>query len=59
MQYMQIYIMFLDLTLLKLFVIGYLEGNGILQKDGILHIQLPAPQQQKALPVNPNLIEIE
>ena len=28
-------------------------------EDGILHIQLPAPQQQKALPVNPNLIEIE
>ena len=27
--------------------------------DGILHITLPAPQQQKALPVNPNLIEIE
>ena len=29
------------------------------QEDGILHIQLPEPQQQKALPVNPNLIEIE
>ena len=29
MQYMQIYIMFLDLTLLKLFVIGYLEGNPV------------------------------
>ena len=28
-------------------------------EDGILHITLPAPQQQKALPVNPNLIEIE
>ena len=28
-------------------------------EDGILHIMLPAPQQQKALPVNPNLIEIE
>jgi len=28
-------------------------------EDGILHIQLPAPQQQKALPANPNLIEIE
>ena len=27
--------------------------------DGILHIVLPAPQQQKALPANPNLIEIE
>ena len=26
-------------------------------EDGILHIQLPAPQQQKALPENPNLIE--
>jgi len=28
-------------------------------EDGILHIQLPAPQQKKALPENPNLIEIE
>ena len=28
-------------------------------EDGILHVTLPAPQQQKALPVNPNLIEIE
>jgi HSP20 family molecular chaperone IbpA len=28
-------------------------------EDGILHIVLPAPQQQKALPANPNLIEIE
>ena len=28
-------------------------------EDGILHITLPAPQHQKALPVNPNLIEIE
>ena len=28
-------------------------------EDGILHITLPAPQQQKALPVNSNLIEIE
>ena len=28
-------------------------------EDGILHVQLPAPQQQKALPENPNLIEIE
>ena len=28
-------------------------------EDGILHIQLPAPQQQKALPENPNLIAIE
>ena len=28
-------------------------------EDGILHIQLPVPQQQKALPANPNLIEIE
>ena len=28
-------------------------------EDGILHITLPAPQQQKALPANPNLIEIE
>ena len=28
-------------------------------EDGVLHIVLPAPQQQKALPANPNLIEIE
>ena len=28
-------------------------------EDGILHIVLPAPQQQKALPAYPNLIEIE
>jgi len=28
-------------------------------EDGVLHIQLPAPQQTKALPENPNLIEIE
>ena len=28
-------------------------------EDGILHVTLPASQQQKALPVNPNLIEIE
>ena len=28
-------------------------------EDGILHIQLPAPRQQKALPENPNRIEIE
>ena len=28
-------------------------------EDGILHITLPAPQQQKALPANPNRIEIE
>ena len=28
-------------------------------EDGILHIPLPAPPPQKALPENPNLIEIE
>ncbi len=28
-------------------------------EDGVLHIELPAPQQTKALPENPNLIEIE
>ena len=28
-------------------------------EDGVLHIELPAPQQVKALPENPNLIEIE
>ena len=28
-------------------------------EDGVLHIELPAPQQTKALPENPNLIAIE
>ena len=28
-------------------------------EDGFLHIELPAPQQTKALPENPNLIAIE
>ena len=28
-------------------------------EDGVLHVELPAPQQTKALPENPNLIEIE
>ena len=36
-----------------------MELNHAKFEDGILHITLPAPQQQKALPVNPNLIEIE
>ena len=28
-------------------------------EDGVLYVELPAPQQTKALPENPNLIEIE
>jgi HSP20 family protein len=28
-------------------------------EDGVLYIELPAPQQTKALPENPNLIAIE
>ena len=28
-------------------------------EDGVLHVELPAPQQTKALPENPNLIAIE
>ena len=38
--------------------VNHLSQLRILE-DGILHIVLPAPQQQKALPANPNLIEIE
>ena len=43
------------------FYVGDVKKEDIHAKfeDGILHIMLPAPQQQKALPVNPNLIEIE
>ena len=28
-------------------------------EDGVLHIELPSSKQTKALPENPNLIEIE
>ena len=43
------------------FYVGDVKKDAIHAKfeDGILHITLPAPQQQKALPANPNRIEIE
>ena len=43
------------------FYVGEVKKEDIHAKfeDGVLHIQLPAPQQTKALPENPNLIEIE
>ena len=43
------------------FYVGEVKKEDIRAKfeDGVLHIQLPAPQQTKALPENPNLIEIE
>ena len=41
------------------FYVGEVKKEDIHAKfeDGVLHIQLPAPQQTKALPENPNLIE--
>ena len=43
------------------FYVGDVKKEDIHAKfeDGILHIELPAPQQTKALPENPNLIAIE
>ena len=43
------------------FYVGDVKKEDIHAKfeDGVLHIELPAPQQTKALPENPNLIEIE
>ena len=43
------------------FYVGEVKKEDIPAKfeDGVLHIQLPAPQQTKALPENPNLIAIE
>ena len=48
-------------SLSRSFYVGDVKKEDIHAKfeDGILHIVLPAPQQQKALPANPNLIEIE
>ena len=48
-------------SLSRSFYVGEVKKEDIHAKfeDGILHIVLPAPQQQKALPANPNLIEIE
>ena len=48
-------------TCARSFYVGEVKKEDIHAKfeDGVLHIQLPAPQQTKALPENPNLIEIE
>ena len=48
-------------SLSRSFYVGEVKKEDIHAKfeDGVLHIQLPAPQQTKALPENPNLIEIE
>ena len=48
-------------TCARSFYVGDVKKDAIHAKfeDGILHITLPAPQQQKALPANPNRIEIE
>ena len=48
-------------TCARSFYVGDVKKEDIHAKfeDGVLHIELPAPQQQKALPENPNLIEIE
>ena len=48
-------------TCSRSFYVGEVKKEDIHAKfeDGVLHIQLPAPQQTKALPENPNLIEIE
>ena len=48
-------------SLSRSFYVGDVKKEDIHAKfeDGVLHIQLPAPQQTKALPENPNLIEIE
>ena len=48
-------------TCARSFYVGDVKKEDIHAKfeDGILHITLPAPQQQKALPANPNRIEIE
>ena len=48
-------------SLSRSFYVGEVKKEDIHAKfeDGVLHIELPAPQQTKALPENPNLIEIE
>ena len=45
----------------RCFYVGEVKKEDIHAKfeDGVLHIQLPAPQQTQALPETPNLIEIE
>ena len=48
-------------TCARSFYVGDVKKEDIHAKfeDGVLHIELPAPQQTKALPENPNLIAIE
>ena len=48
-------------TCARSFYVGDVKKEDIHAKfeDGILHVELPAPQQTKALPENPNLIAIE
>ena len=48
-------------TCARSFYVGDVKKEDIHAKfeDGVLHVQLPAPQQTKALPENPNLIAIE
>ena len=48
-------------SLSRSFYVGEVKKEDIHAKfeDGVLHIELPAPQQTKALPENPNLIAIE
>ena len=48
-------------TCARSFYVGDVKKEDIHAKfeDGVLHVELPAPQQTKALPENPNLIAIE
>jgi len=48
-------------TCARSFYVGDIRKEDIRARfeDGVLHIALPNPEQQKALPRNPNLIEIE
>ena len=48
-------------TCARSFYVGDVKKEDIHAKfeDGVLYVELPAPQQTKALPENPNLIEIE
>ena len=48
-------------SLSRSFYVGDVKKEDIHAKfeDGVLHVELPAPQQTKALPENPNLIAIE
>lgn len=48
-------------TCARSFYVGDIRKEDIHARfeDGVLHVALPSPEQQKALPQNPNLIEIE